>query len=261
MTRTNTLYRAGGEPFRGALLVLLLFGWASDVVAQTSTLDQQVTQALRQFENTDWQQRDRAFQALLRLVPSRPGNWWVPPAVAALLKGVPARADEIKLAVIRLLEKENANVAPRNEERSEFTASLISAVAEFRDKRGVSALVHNIDTGGMATHGLAALGRDAVDAVVSVAGSADDTKRMVATLTLSQMLNPALTSPDVLDPASLAKIKDALFRAARDDYFRVRIGSFDGLAMLPGDDVTALLTDIAERDPFTRPGGPGQPPV
>lgn len=261
MTRTNTSHWPCGESFRWALCVLLVLCLTSEVGAQTSTLDREVTEALGRFENADWQERERAFLDLLKLVPSGPDNWWVPPAVAALLKGFPARADEIKVAVIRLLEKENANSVPGSERYSEFRASLISAVAEFRDKRGVSALVHNIDTGNMATRGLAALGRDAVDAIVSVARAADATERMAATRTLSQMLDPDVTSPNVLDPASLAGIKDALFRAAHDEYFWVRISSLDGLARLPGDDVTALLSGIAERDPYTRPGGPGQPPV
>ena len=261
MARMNTHLWAGGEPFIWACCVLVLLCRTPECIAQTSELDRRVIEALGRFENADWQQRERAFQDLLRLVPSNPSSRWVQAAVAALLNGVPTRADEIKVAVIHLLEKENANLVSGSEHQAEFRASLIGAVAEFGDKRGVNALVQNVDTGNMATHGLAALGRDAVDAVVWVARNADDTKRMAATRTLSQMLDPAVTRPEALDLATLATIKDALFRAAHDNYFWVRISSFDGLARMPGDDVTVLLTGIAERDLYTRPGGPGQGPV
>jgi hypothetical protein len=144
-------------------------------------------------------ERERAFEELFHLVPSGPSTWWVPPAVAALLKAAPARADEIKFAVIRLLERENGKKAvPGGEQYGEFRAGLIGAVAEFRDRRAVGVLLSNVTTGNMATRGLAVLGAAAVDAVLIETRSTNNLTRVSATRVLSQMLDPALASSEPL---------------------------------------------------------------
>jgi len=250
---------------KGAVVVLWLLLASPAVGAQAPGLDQQVAGLLSRFDAPDWQERDRAFRELLGLSRATNGtSWAVPAKMPDLLERLPARADQMKLALIRLLEKENAawrTTRSRTEQSTEYQADLLGAVASLRDSRALGILLDNLETGAFAMRAVAALVPEAVEPLLKRLDTGTPSARQVAVLSLGYMLDADVVRPRVVDSQTHAKIKEALLRAADDDSFWVRVAAIQGLAKIPGDDVTAKLTRLAEQDPYVGPGAPAQPPV
>src|SRR5947208_5220831 len=135
--------------------VILLLGVPS--YGQRSDLSV-LEQSIRQLEDADWRNRSTAFYRLLKADSAR-----VEPrrALSDLLRKWPERSDDIKLALVKVLERENAlekereavilqkyakegpdfpHPFPDAEERMEY-ADLIAAVASLRDTRSLEALI------------------------------------------------------------------------------------------------------------------------
>src|SRR5439155_24921098 len=112
-------------------------------------------QSIKQLEDPDWKGRSVAFHQLLGA-----GSVYVDPrrALSEVLRKWPEKSDQIKLALIRLLERENALEKEREkvilekygkegsdcphpftdeEERREYYANLIAAVIALRETRSV----------------------------------------------------------------------------------------------------------------------------
>lgn len=234
--------------------------------------DSRLTQLLGQFQSSDWATRANAFYNLLDLSVSgefRGRTWLIPTAFQDLFRDHPERQEPVSLGLIELLGRENAlrhgPASPHSEEFSNYRGDLIGAVAALHDRRAIPSLLDNIVTGNLATRGLAALGRESLELVLEVAGTNTGlggeaaSRRMSATITLAQMLDPTIVQ--ISDPATIAKIKVGLMRASRDQSHWVRLSAIDGLARLPGSDVTDALKMLAEHDPYSRPGEPGQAAV
>ena len=257
--RVAPFRRAGGLLLAGCCLAVPAVGRAQD-----AALDRQVAELLPRFDAPEWPDRERAFRALLALSRADDGSTWpIRVKMPDLVRQLPARAEQMTTAVIRLLERENVGYRsmPRiTEDRSEYQVTLISAVASLRDARAVQALVDNMDTGNIASQGIAALGRAAVDAVAARLREGPQSMRSSAARTLAQMLDPAITAPAALDVDARARIKAALLGATRDEYLWVRVNAIDGLARIPGEDITTELQRLAAADLFVRPGAAGKPP-
>jgi hypothetical protein len=175
-----------------------------------------------------------------------------------LFASLPAREEEIRVAFVALLEKENNSAhAGLGEGFYNYWGDLVAGVGALRDRRAIPALVRVIDSGDLATNGLAALANDSAEAVLSRSSDSNPLVRQAVTRTLSQMLDQALGGD--LNAATFTRVKDGLIRAATDDSFWVRASAIPGLSRLPGREVTDALTNLAEHDPYWRPGEPGQP--
>src|SRR5213592_1625084 len=216
-------------------------------------------QSLKQLEDPNWKNRREAFYGLLGLgagsVYQEPND-----ALASLLQKFPERSDEVKLALIEVLEREHSfqkkydaeyrrTGVPMGEGYGEgYYANVIGAVSSLRDIRSLNALIGAINTGSMATSALAAFGDVAVDPVLKVFNSGDNTARHSACGVLSEMLD-AKNATKVRNPVSRRKIKDALIRAVGDGNLFVRYTGVEGLGKLGDPDVIPLIQNLATNDP------------
>jgi hypothetical protein len=117
----------------------------------------------------------------------------------------------------------------------------------------------NLRTGHIAIQGIAIFGEEALELVLARTKAAESPVRSAGYLTLSAMLDPDHRAK--VHTAAIATIKAALVRGSSDAVYGVRISAIQGLAKLPGDDITAILKRIAESDPFSRDADPGKPRV
>lgn len=166
------------------------------------------------------------------------------------------------MGFIGLLEKENAYLREfeekvfkvtgesLTEDYTEYYAELITVVTTLKDPRAVNSLAGCITTGGIATSGLAALGRTALDPVLGLFDSSDENTRQSAAIAMVEMLDQADISGD---SSAKEKVKRVLIRSAKDDNHNVRLAAIGGLEKLLrlGDvDVIPLLEDMAQNDPY-----------
>jgi len=222
-------------------------------------------ESLKQLKDPDWKNRSVAFERLMGLV-HEPGV--TRDALSVLLRRWPEKSDEIVLAVIKLLEKENQvekarldfflreykgpnfpHPFPDAAERDSYYSYLVDAVRGLKDPRSVNALVGAINTGNTVTSALAELGDAALDRVLEVFNNGDEVSRHSACGVLSGMLD-AKNASKVSDHVSRQKIKDALIRAAGDQSGLMRLGGVEGLAKLKDPDVIPLIRNLSMNDPF-----------
>jgi len=222
-------------------------------------------ESLKQLKDPDWKNRSVAFERLMGLV-HEPG--FTRDALSVLLRRWPEKSDEIVLAVIKLLEKENQvekarldfflreykgpnfpHPFPDAAERDSYYSYLVDAVRGLKDPRSVNALVGAINTGNMVTSALAELGDAALDRVLEVFNNGDASTRLSASLVMSQMVD-AKNASRVSDPVSRQKIKDAFIRAARDPSRFVRLTGIEGLTKLGDPDVMPVIQNLSTTDPL-----------
>jgi len=232
-------------------------------LTQTATdVDRKLTGILGQFDRADWESRAQSFYDLFTIaVPGGLGGrtTLIPSALSSLSRQDPERKGQMSLALIRLLEKENAvshsPINPASEEYSNYRGDLIATVAALKDKRGLNSLLDNILTGNLAVRGLAALGRDSLGRILEIASAntpetgEEMARRTAAARVLSRMLDPDIVQ---LDETSRNAIKVGLLHASRDEASWVRLSAIEGLSRIPDPDVTVTLRSLAERDPFSR---------
>jgi HEAT repeat protein len=245
----------------GLFILCAIMMFASIGHAQKLTLSSaQVPELIRQLDDSDWKNRMDAFYRLIRLGHTDEMHgltYALPSELTNLLKTVPEQSDEIKLALIKLLERENsfskAHVKeyqrtgiPLGEGYGEYYGDLIGAVTSLKDMSSLSALLDSITTGNMVTSTLAELGAAALDPVIEKLNSDNLHVRQAATIVLTQMLELQKVS----DPASRAKIKRAFIKAASDEDPYVRMSALDGFAALGDKDVIPIVEKLAIEDPY-----------
>jgi hypothetical protein len=252
-----------------ALVVLVVTGGPilSGAAIQTD-VDQRVIEQVSRFQNEDWRTREEAFYRLLDVVMPdgfRGRTELIPSALDAFSKSQPAVTERVATGLISLLEREsaisrNAAVGSLTEEFENYLGDLIAATAALHDQRAADALVTQLRTGNMASKAVAAFGGRSIDRVLATLNSGDIADRIGATHTLAHMLDPTVVR---IDDVSRQQVKTGLITASQDQHFAVRQSAIIGLAKLPGPDVTAVLKELAERDPYKRPndGGPVSYPV
>jgi HEAT repeat protein len=216
---------------------------------------------LQEMNSDDWQERSRAFYDLANLGVGDRSFVAVP--VNELLKRTPGRAEQIKLALIRLLEKENLTVESYakadkhfGEDYSNYYADIISVVSSLKDIKSMNALLGAITTGGMATRSLAEFAPVSLDPVLAKLKHEDPTVRASALQVLQDMLAPA-NFPKVKDPSHLSRIKQAFLMGVRDPDGSTRSVAVRCLVTLGDPDAIPVIADLAEHDPayLPRPGG------
>ena len=142
------------------------------------------------------------------------------------------RDGRVALAVIRLLERENAQIRSGgdfDEEYSEHYASLIYRVAALRDVRAVDALAGALDTGAMAWEGLADLGDAAIPALERLARSKDKSERWLAARVLSSIASRSTSPRFDLSRTGAETVQRELQRLQDDSDRHVREQATQGL--------------------------------
>jgi hypothetical protein len=209
---------------------------------------------LRDLTSTDSHVRGNALFDLLAM-----GRWdgQTPEAIATVLRVHSEQAERVKTALIQSLERqgEYMEIARHSdltvtEEESEVWANLVWAVSSLRDPRAIKGLVLAIDTGGMATGGLADLGPAAVDATIERLNDADPSVRTSAI----EVLGGFLTRLEAVrsNPGAKAKAKAAIIAALDDPGPWVRRAAAGALAGLKNDtEVVQRLQSMTISDPET----------
>ena len=219
--------------------------------------DKRVVQIVRNFSSPDWKARESAFYALLDLGGFKGDSSRVPSALTNLLNARPEAAPSIKAALIDLLAKENSVQEEQKaefqrtrrtvpEEYTNYYGDLIEAVSSLRDPHSVDALLGAINTGNMATRGLASLGRVALDPLITKLNAMDTGTRHSATRAIGQMLD----YPSEIGDGDKERIKSALVGASSDENQFVRMSAVEGLAKLRDPSLAPVLNQIAEGDPY-----------
>jgi hypothetical protein len=140
-----------------------------------------------------------------------------------------------------------------DEEFQNYRGDLVAAVAAFRDRRALGALIGAIGTGNLATDGLADLGGYAVAPVIQALSSDDRFTRYGAVRTLGKVA--ARRSALAIDGAQNAAIRSALVEALGDDSFMVRSGAGESLMPFAGDDIRQLMVRVEATDPYQSSAG------
>lgn len=248
-----------------ALLALLTFSIsARSARAQNPTADSaEIGEILRGMESEEWKARAEAFYRLTRLRSERApegGGYLLPSAFEGLFRANPTAADQIKLALNELLEKENAVVQGYagtgksfGEDHSNYYGDVIAAVASLNDVRSMNALLGAIATGGMATRTLAGFAPDSLDPVLAKLNDNDPLVRSSALFVLKEMLSPS-NYPKIKASPYRSKIKKALLGAAVDPDASVRATAVYGLAALGDPDAIEIVEKLAREDPAYLPG-------
>jgi hypothetical protein len=231
---------------------------------------------LRQLHDADWQRRSEAFYRLLELggAPQDPdGAAGGGRALSALLQRYPQSAEDIRLALIKTLEKENRVVQespslPSEDYTEDYYADLIAAVVSLGDVRSVEAVVGAMGTGNLVINALVAQGDVALDAVIErLKGVNEGVIAQSAVIVLGRMLDPA--NPNgIRHPEGRRKIKEAiqgaLNRAGQELGAQFRVSAIEALSTLGDADVIRLAAGLAKTDAYEASqhgGGAGVFPV
>ncbi len=250
----------------GAIAVLQLgvCGFAQNT--KTETIEP-IAAMLTRLRDSSWETRAEAFY---EMVPNGTASTLdrrtdlIPSRLATLFRAHPDREEAVKLALIELLNTENAVVDAQDQEykKSRKTLSetypnyygdVVATVSGLNDPRALHALVGTMATGGMADNGLARLGSDAVDPLIVKLQSSDVIVRAAAVRALTTLWQPK-NRDKFNDEVSRRKIKEAFLKAAGDQDGGVRLAAVYGLALIPNEDTIRLLKRLAASDPSRLPG-------
>jgi hypothetical protein len=216
---------------------------------------QSVSSLLRRIETSSDNDRIAAFYTLLNPTPTR--RFDGEGSTSRLLRDHPRDRSAITLALVNLLRREN--VRARNssgEEFSNYYGDLIWSVATLRDPRSVDALLGAVQTGNMATDGLAALGQNALPGTLRALDNPDAGVRNGVLRVLEKMVMPSARSS--LGTASRAQVRTALLRGIEDeDAFNRRVavralepfaddGVRSAIRYLNSTDTSAMVRSAAE---------------
>jgi len=215
-----------------------------------------VDSSLQLMRTDTWQKRSEGFYGLLRAqlgVDLNGASTKIAPALQALMREVPDRGFELTTTLIDVLRRENAfsSSAQTTAEFSSYHGDLVLAVASLGDRRALSPLVDILETGNLATRGVARLGASAaLVPVLNLVKAASDSKRNAAIRTLAYLLDPNI-NPEPVTQGQRAEIKEALVRATSDVTPFVRISAIEGVSRLSDPDVVGLLRRLSETDPYS----------
>lgn len=251
------------------VLLCLSVRYDCPLYAQASPSDQDLTRIRAGFMDASWENRRKAFYMLLGF--ESPEKWdgrtyLIPRELASVFRAHPEHADDLKLALIHLLDTENSEVKLQNkgserdgrsldEEYIDYYGDVIGAVAGLGDQRALDALMGAMGTGGMAANGLAAIGTPALDSLIKASENADPSVRLAAFRALTAMWRPEHRA-NFSDDISSEKLQAAFLKAVSDQNESVRsIGAIGlGLTPKPGARTIHALVTLAVSDPAVLPG-------
>lgn len=225
-----------------------------------------VAKSISQFNDGNPDNRMRAFEALIQMGSGSIFDGdvnQISSALGKIFKALPDSSDKLKIGLITLLKTENLYIRQQaesfkatgqtlSEDYVNYHGNLIFAVSSLRDPRAVDSLIGCIESGGMATSVLADLGVVALDPVINLLYSENESVRQSATIVLVEMLDQKEFLQEA-NPVSRDKIKNAIIRSAKDNNHYTRISAINGLEKLSirGDsDAVKLLEQLAQNDPF-----------
>lgn len=253
---------------RVPVLIAALFHVTSCCVVaqQARAVDPTTRQVLERMVNPKWKERRVALNDALTLLIST--------------KQSANDADKLRLGVIQLLTLENKlNKTPTDaaerrltkdedvdgpvdttvppgtwsEERSDYYADLIGAVANLNDERAIPVLLAAAHTGGMATQGVARFGKKALDPTLEQVKGPDSELAVGALFVILEMLNLRTVS----DPDSHLRIKNALRTALVSPDPERRDSAVSAVEHLDDrEEFVPILKELAERDPAKLSGQP-----
>jgi hypothetical protein len=254
-----------------------IYAFNSQSATKANVQNYQIESLLKQMQAADWNSRSTAFYKLLDLAFGGKFNgqtWQIRSALSKFSRKRPTYADEINLTLIRLLETENNFLREHGEkfeqtgetlteEYTNYHGDLIGTVAGLKDSRAVTALVGAINTGNMATKGLAEIASFSLNIIAEKVDGSDSLTRHSATRVLSHMLEPAnINRLETKIPGSQEKIKNLLIKKAKDADYNVRLSAIDGLAKLQDADAVKVLEEVSENDMYqSTKGGTTSYPV
>jgi hypothetical protein len=255
---------------RSAILTVLsvatLFGMSySQQLPPAST---RLPEILVRFESTDRTMRKAAFNDLVRLASGEHEPNDVPDVrekISSFLARNQQDADSVKLALIKLLARENSVKHPQiagdvqrrslesaeSHTEDEYYPKLISAVATINDERAIPALLGAASTGGMAMRAVVAFGQKAFDPVIGQLASSDRMARSSALFTVRYMLRMG-----PLDPSqSQTRLTVAIQESLHDPEFVVRSSAISVVECLDNrQEFVPVLQKLAQSDPIRLPG-------
>ncbi len=244
-----------------ALAACLLAGGMRLVAAALQPTPTDLVSVLRALASGDPAMRGDGVYGLLAF-----GRWDgnAPRGLSRVLRTYRDQTDIIKTTLIAALESHTRYVRDvkqggrlLSESDSEVWANLVWMVSSLRDKRALNALLGVIETGGMATGGLADLGVPAVDAVLALRRDPAPAKRIGAV----QVLGGFLTRLSEIraNPEAAAQARVAIIEATSDPDPWVRAVATESLLPLRHEpDVRARLEEIARGDPYVRQSDTGE---
>jgi hypothetical protein len=157
------------------------------------------------------------------------------------------RYREVGRRVIALLQRENTHQEELVSE-DRYHGDLIAAVAGLHDPSAVDALMGAINTGYIATHGLAMLGDAAVPSVIAAASASRMLTRDAALSTLSDMVT--VTPAPTLSSTNRARIRAVMLEALTDSNRFAREWAVEGLSAFNDSEARAAIARVAASDPF-----------
>jgi len=219
---------------------------------QETTDEGKLVSALAMLDESGWERRAAGLRGILDVAGDgryTGQTWTIPGLLTSLFKRRPTQEEQVRTGLIHALELETRGLRQAHtEDYGDYVAELIAAVAALRDRRAIDVLLANIDTGNLAIGGLAALGADSVPKVLLHVHDRDVIRRNATVRTLAQIVR--VDNGGGLNPTTLDDIKVALLGAARDADRFVRTSAVEGLAAIPGRDVTRALESISQSDAY-----------
>jgi len=239
MTRTRLI------SFTGVMII------ASVVFAVSQGSDNR-NALLSQLRSNNWQERAAAAE---KLIVDRDA----------------LRSDQVKIALIDLLERENQVIESTLRESngqegvsvkygegfSEYYSALLGAVdqvADSSDKRtldGLTRSAYNPDS--QFALKLASYGSAVVPTLLELANSDVGPRRASAVALLSQILKRDKMRTDHMSTDIYQQVKGVLVRGLGDDDVGVRIQAARGLGEVGDKDAIPLLERLAQNDPASAP--------
>jgi HEAT repeat protein len=175
---------------------------------------QSISSLLSQFESANDNDRITAFYALLNPTPTV--RFDAGENTSKLLRDHSRERAIIVQSLIALLGRENVRVRRSfGEEFSNYYGDLIWCVATLHDASSADALLGAVQTGNLATDGLAALGQEALPTLLRALDTTDSGVRNGVLRVLGKLAIPSAKSS--LGAPSTAQVRAALLRGIEDE--------------------------------------------
>ena len=224
--------------------------WVAVIVLATpsrSVLAQPLPAALSQLTSSDYTVRRGGFYRIFSLANSgAPSTSGLRPHAERLAKYAHDHP-EVASALISLLERENLpDPAKNSSSEDSYYGDLIGCVAQMKDPRAINALMGAIETGDMATQGLAALGDAAAPNLLRAVRSGPRV-RLSALVALSEMVSLPNSH---LSSENRSGIRSTLLSVLKDENRYVRMTGLDGLAYFSDSAARRAVQEVTVSDSF-----------
>jgi hypothetical protein len=239
-------------------IVFLIVGVLAEPRAGAQTIPISTTRLRAQDDTT----RMAAFYEMVQAADQHQAYPDAPPT--SFLADRAARQPDLAIALIELLERENALIAaaPKGSLSADYLGGyhvdLLVTVARMRDPRSLVALLPGLGTSGVIRTSVASFGEAAVAPLANTVRSSDRNVRVGAVLTMKMLLDSRSTTP--LRDESVRALRDVLLGVlgSREDAF-TRASAVEALMSLSDKRIRARMVHVAATDTATGFAPPGKP--